>query len=268
MCSTFLKNKWLILQQIKWYNIMTITRGDWEMDNRPLYKQLTEELIAYIQENLEVGDALASERTLMQQTQMSRTTIRLAMKELETSGYIKTEHGRGRFVVNKEINNYNLAGMYSFSEHMKLLGHNPTTEIITTEILEADSPLLKNMPLVISPPLVHFKRVRLADKEPMILEDTYLPQKSFPGIEKLVSNTRGLYEVLQTDFETIIKKAEDEMFARIAEEETADFLNIQSGDPVIEILRKTYDTKNNLIEFTHSFARSDKFSYRILHTRE
>lgn len=238
------------------------------MDTRPLYKQLTQELITYIQENLEVGDILASERKLMQQTKMSRTTIRLAMKELETSGYIKTEHGRGRFVVNKEINNYNLAGMYSFSEHMKLLGHNPTTEILTAEILQANDELTNKVKVALPPPFVHFKRIRLADKEPMILEDTYLPQKKFPGIENLVSNTRGLYEVLQSNFETIIKKAEDEMFAKIAEEETASFLNIQMGDPVIEILRKTYDTKNNLIEFTHSFARSDKFSYRIIHTRE
>ncbi|ERL14984.1 UbiC transcription regulator-associated domain protein, partial [Streptococcus pyogenes GA06023] len=42
-------------------------------------------------------------------------------------------------------------------------------------------------------------------------------------------------------------------------------LGIKKGDPVLHIIRKTYNDKNILIEFTFSIARADQFRYRVQH---
>ena len=45
------------------------------------------------------GGRLPSERQLAQQLDAGRTTIRLVMMKLATEGMVRSEHGRGYFVI-------------------------------------------------------------------------------------------------------------------------------------------------------------------------
>lgn len=48
------------------------------------------------------GGRLPSERQLAQQLDAGRTTIRLVLMKLATEGLIRSEHGRGYFVTNRD----------------------------------------------------------------------------------------------------------------------------------------------------------------------
>ena len=39
------------------------------------------------------------------------------------------------------------------------------------------------------------------------------------------------------------------------------------GDPVLHLVRTTYNDKNEIIEYTRSVARADQFEYTIKHVR-
>ena len=56
---------------------------------QPLYGQLVDSLREKIETEYEPGDLLPSERELSEDYCISRTTVRLALKELETLGFIK-----------------------------------------------------------------------------------------------------------------------------------------------------------------------------------
>ena len=64
--------------------------------DKPLYIQLSDKLIKKIQDELEVGDLLPSERKLTKLYDVSRTTVRLALNYLENRGYVSIQHGKGR----------------------------------------------------------------------------------------------------------------------------------------------------------------------------
>ena len=75
---------------------------------QPLYGQLVDSLREKIETEYEPGDLLPSERELSEDYCISRTTVRLALKELETLGFIKRRHGKGTFVADRSQETTNL----------------------------------------------------------------------------------------------------------------------------------------------------------------
>ncbi|UUX34665.1 GntR family transcriptional regulator [Fundicoccus culcitae] len=235
------------------------------MADKPIYMQLSEQLIQYINKNLKAGDYLPSERKIAEQYQISRTTVRLALKQLEDLGYIVARPGKGSMVTDHYQRAINIGSMYSFTEHMKQLGRVPKTDIIDKRLIPVTKALQAILPVGDDEQVVYLYRQRLADGIPMMIEETYLPERLFPGFIDKALDKRSMYDVLREDYQTVVKQAEEEIVATLVTEKAARFLDIAPGSPVLEITRKTYSSKNDVIEYTKSIARADKFSYRMVH---
>ena len=65
----------------------------------------------------------------------------------------------------------------------------------------------------------------------------------------------------------MIRLADEEFYASLASKDDAKQLMIPKGSPVLHLVRQTYNTKNEIIEFTLSVARADQFHYQIRHIR-
>ena len=61
---------------------------------QPLYDQLVDILADKIEHEYHAGDMISSERELSERYGLSRTTVRLALQELERLGLIVRQHGR------------------------------------------------------------------------------------------------------------------------------------------------------------------------------
>ena len=79
----------------------------------PLYLQLMNILIDKIENKLEEDAQIPSEREICEVYDVSRTTVRQAMDELENERYIYKIHGKGTFVSPKRMNQ-DLSAFYSF----------------------------------------------------------------------------------------------------------------------------------------------------------
>src|SRR5699024_10135945 len=249
------------------FNIVT-SGGDIMTTEKPLYIELTKKLIDHITTECQAGDLLISERELIAKTKMSRTTVRLALKEVELLGYIKTIPGKGRFVTEYYQEIMNIGNMYSFTDEINKLGNVAKTIVINCNLTFASPLVAKNLGIRESDKVVFINRLRLSNQTPMMLEDTFLPYQLFEGLEKVDFSKVSLYETLRTQYQTIVSFAEEEVFANIANENEAALLQISENQPVLEIFRTTYSSKNNIIEYTHSVARGDKFSYKTTHTNK
>ncbi|MGW0898726.1 GntR family transcriptional regulator, partial [Streptomyces goshikiensis] len=63
------------------------------------YEQIMRDLLTQIREGaLPAGARLPSEAVLAETFGVSRGTVRRAVRELETAGYVRAQHGVGRFV--------------------------------------------------------------------------------------------------------------------------------------------------------------------------
>lgn len=231
---------------------------------KPLYIQLSEQLIDKITKEMEIGELLPSERKLAELHEVSRTTVRLALNYLENRGYISIKHGKGSSVLDREQSLINLSNMYSFTDQMVSIGKKPQTTLLDFSITD-NSKYFKNVFNQQEEKLIKLVRLRSADGIPMIYEETFIPYSKFQGISKDDLNERPLYDIFLDDYGEVIKLAREEFSAEIANHSAAKYLDLEDYSPVLNIYRTTYNSHDEVIEYTQSKARPDKFSYRTVH---
>ena len=71
-----------------------------------------------------------------------------------------------------------------------------------------------------------------------------------------------MYEVLTKEFETKITFAEEYFMPILTNKLESVYLDIKEGLPSLKIERFTYEN-SNIMEYTVSVARGDKFKYKV-----
>lgn len=231
-----------------------------------LQQQLVNRLIDYI-ETLPTNAKLDSERQLAEQYEVSRNTVRAALLSLEAIGLVRRIHGKGTFVNRTNLNS-DLSSSYKFGEQMQLLGKVPTTKVISFEKREVNAYFADNMNLNFGEFIIKIERLRLADGEPMMFERTYLPLKIFPTLTLEMLKNKPLYDVFEQDYQENISYADEYFSSGVISDCDSKVMGLPEGMPCLMLKRKTYDLKQQLIEFTLSTARSDEFAYHVRHNIE
>lgn len=227
----------------------------------PLYLQLMDILIENIEKKLEEHQQILSEREICERYDVSRTTVRQALDELERDGYIYKIHGKGTFVSPKRLNQ-DLVSFYSFTEEMKKIGKEPTSEVIGFEITHSGEKLSRKFKIQEKDLVYKITRIRKADNIPMMYEVTYLPFDRFEGLSKKYLEESPMYEVLISEFSAKLTSAEEYFEPILTNKLESIYLEIDEGSPSLKIERFTYEN-TNLIEYTVGVARGDKFKYRV-----
>ena len=111
-----------------------------------------------------------------------------------------------------------------------------------------------------------FTRLRLADNEPMIIETSYVSYNRFPGITKDNLENEAMYDIFTKRFNASFTKAEEIFQPVLTREEEARYLDVKKEIPSLKIERITYEGEN-IIEYTVSIARGDRFKYHVVLTK-
>lgn len=236
-------------------------------EEKPLYLQLVDELEISIRERMAPNDKLLSERELTQVYGVSRITVRLALQVLEKRGLVYKKHGKGTYVSEISEQAVDLSQAYSFTEQMRKNGKVPKTSILSFQSIQASDYIAQQLQISQGEAVYEIERLRLADDVPMMLERTYVPVFQFPSLTAQRMKEKPLYEIFFDDYGQIIRLAEEEFYASISLDNEASILGIPNNSPVLHLVRKTFNVKNRIIEFTFSIARADQFRYRITHQR-
>ena len=101
----------------------------------------------------------------------------------------------------------------------------------------------------------------------MMVERSYLPLRKFITLKRPLLEQKPLYEIIEHDYQEEIRVAEEEFFASIARPADAHLLDIGEGAPVLDLVRTTYNMRNEIVEYTLSVTRADQFKYKVYHYR-
>ena len=148
----------------------------------PLYQQIYEILRTELARGVwQPGDLIPTETDLMARFGVSRIIVRQALDMLVKDGLIYRQRGKGSFVSHPPIEQ-GLTRIISFTDDMRRRGFRPGTDVLNAELLPAPPPIA--LPLRVAPgeELAHIQRLRLADGEPLAVEDSYLIHRYCPGI--------------------------------------------------------------------------------------
>lgn len=228
-----------------------------------LYHMLEEKLTKLITSNaIKENEKIPTEKELCEMYNVSRTTVRQAISEMERKGYIYKVHGKGTFVAPTLVKQQ-LLKFYSFTEEMEKLGKVPSSQVVLFEKEVADEFIASKLSTSPNQEVFKITRLRLADQKPMMVETTYLPVQRFEGLSRIMLESMPMYTVFKNHYEVDITKAIETFRPVIIDEEIAELLQVESGMAGMNIDRVTLEG-NQVIEYTTSVARGDQFEYSVV----
>jgi GntR family transcriptional regulator len=228
----------------------------------PLYAQVMEEIRAWIRTSLSPGEKLPSETELCDRFRVSRATVRRALTELRYEGYLTSHQGKGTFVARTKIR-LPLARLRSFTEDMTRRGLVPGSRVLRQMVCPAPPDSAAHLGLAEGDPVVLIERLRLADGEPMALEEVAIPQELAPGLERVPLEGRSLYAVLEQRYGLILGRAEQSIEAGRPTAEERRLLELPPAVPVLRLERLTFLSDGRPVEFVRSAYRGDRYRFSV-----
>lgn len=227
----------------------------------PLYYQLKEELIRLIRcGELRPGDVLPSETEFCQAFDLSRGTVRQAITILSEQGFVLKERGRGTYVKMPTMN-HDLLGEYSFGCGIRKLGLEVHSKVLAAKVIHPRTSIAKRLNLEKNESVFHLLRVRYADQEPWIYEDSYLPCRLFPGIEKHDFTSNLLSDIVAEKYGVQMSSISAFVEPIVLNEQFAKYLEVDCGLPALVMDRVISDNMGTPIQYSHAVVRGDRCRY-------
>jgi len=110
-------------------------------------------------------------------------------------------------------------------------------------------------------PVVYLKRLMLANNVPLVVERCYLPHALFPGISEENLNA-PLYTLMLQKYNVAPHHSNQEISAVMPGVHERKLLKISESTPGILVQCLVYDNAGQVIEYSQSFHRGDKYKFR------
>lgn len=146
---------------------------------------------------------------------------------------------------------------------MKKLGKKPSSEILGFELIKANEKIAIKLGINKDENIYKILRLRIADGVPMMLEFTYLPEYRFLKLQDKILRERPMYDIFREKYNVSITKAKESFKPVLINKNDAKILNVKDGTAAMKIERITYEDEN-IIEYTVSISRGDKFEYNVV----
>ena len=203
------------------------------------YETVANDIIARIkQKEFENTFKLPTEDEMIEYYQVSRNTIRSALKMLTSQGIIYSRQGSGFYI--RQRNNDNsipITGTNGLTHDFPNSAF--SNQVIAVELLSADEQLAKKMLCEIGDLIYFCKRLRIIDDKKFALELSYYNKKIVPYLGKEIAE-KSIYSYLQNDLKLKFGFADKHICAIKLDEQQADLLDLNPGDPGLVISDTVY----------------------------
>lgn len=229
--------------------------------SKPLHVQAEEILRTLIeQDEYKNGKLLPKEIELSEQLNISRNTLRQAINKLVFEGLLIRKKGFGTKVAHKGFVG-GLKNWLSFSQEMKMLGLKIKNFELFVGYQKAFKEVADFFEIEVDVRCLKLERVRGSEEYPFVYFISYFNPK-IPLTNEENFNV-PLYEILEQNYNVIVKTSKEEIYARLAGDFIADKLDIVANDPILVRKRFVYDINNVPVEYNIGYYRADSFTYTL-----
>ena len=234
----------------------TMTAPTAETDKQRKLRARLDELIAA----MAPGEPLPAERDLARELGVARMTLRRAVDAMVAEELLVRRQGAGTFVA--PARGAHRLAANSFSADMRARGHRPGSRTLSASRSPAGVMLAALLEIPTGAPVLHVRRLRLADDEPMAVEDLHVPGDLVPGLTGEDLENHSYYELLAQRFGHRIEAGTQTAEATLTSAEDAAVLGVEPGAPAFCFERTSRVEGGKVAEFVRSIYRGDR--YRIM----
>jgi DNA-binding GntR family transcriptional regulator len=227
----------------------------------PKYFQISREIISMIQGGkLAAGAPVPSENEIIGQYQVSNTTARKVLSELEKAGWVARVKGKGTFVrdfaVLRSINR-----IFGFTKNMLEAGRQPATQLLGFHLRDHNhTQVVNGRELTLAGPFCEIERLRLADGVPMMKETRYISLRLCPDIQRK-DLEHSLYEIFKRDYGIQLAAIHQMLSAVVLDGEWLKVFEVSKPIPAFRVEGASFCGKNIIVEMENSVYRGDMYRF-------
>ena len=230
---------------------------------KPLYQQLMDVIIENIKNGTyKAGDKLPTETELEAIYNVSRITVRRAVKELCDKNILVKKQGKGTFVLDSSLR-IRLNEIGGFHEAVEERNQTAFSELLSLEKKKASDEFSEYLNIPDTSDIIEVKRVMGHDDTVIFIDTCYLPCDRYPDIQKYLTGNFSVYKILKTIYHIKMVNSEKVIKVRKAKKDEAAYLHCEEGDPVFDIFKIVYDENDTPVHVSISILNGTNTSYMI-----
>lgn len=202
-------------------------------------------------------DSFPGEHELAEQYQVSRHTVREALRRMRAAGVVDSTRGRGSSVRHTAIEQP-LGALYSLFRSVEGAGADQRSKVRVLE-LRTSSEVAARLQHPLETEFVFIERLRLADSEPLALDRSWLPRSiAEPLLDGRFEHT-SLYGELARLTGVRLTGGREVIRALVPDAGVRKLLGIRADTAVLSVERMGC-LEGRPVELRHSLIRGDRFS--------
>lgn len=230
----------------------------------PAYYQLAQILHERIMSGqLRPGDRIPSESELSQRYGLSRMTVRRSIAALSEKGLLRSEQGRGTFVVNPRVE----GGVFvipDFHEEMRNQGLSSEAKLLKVKLVSAGRQQAEKLDIRKGKRVIYLERLLEGGGEPLVFDRKYiLFDKSQPLLEAELGYG-SIDDLFSGNPDMIPVRADLTLAATVLNEKEAQLLKAVAGDPAFCMEQLVFAANERRVVWGWAVYRGDKFRFNSL----
>ena len=225
----------------------------------PLYLQLKRSIEEAVNAGvIGPGDALPSERDIAVKADVSRVTVRKAVRDLVRRGVLVQRHGSGTFVAPRPRRvEQSLSALTSFTEDMARRGMTVRSTWLDRGLYPPSPDEMMKLGLAAGEKVARLSRLRAGNGMPLAIERAALSASVLPDPDGIGAS---LYAALEKTGNRPVRAVQRISAASLGEAD-ARLLDVPAGSPGLHIERISYLATGKVVEFTRSLYRGDAYDF-------
>lgn len=211
----------------------------------PLYRQIFDDIKALIEDGVyKPNEKIPTESELSEKYNVSRITVRRAIEDLSTEGYLVKRRGLGTFVCAPRMRRRLLQGGLpeSFTDICRHNGRESGARLVKREIVLPKPDESVFFGLSEGELVLHIKRVRTASDIPIFEENMYLPYSQNKELAIVQLESESIYQLMNELYGRRPVKNSRVLIQSVgASSSKAGLLQVSKGEPLLYIATYALD---------------------------
>jgi GntR family transcriptional regulator len=206
------------------------------------------------------GTKLPGERLLAETLHVSRSTVRMALEDLERQGRVARSPQRGWFVPSPTVGEPP-STLQSFTEMARQRGHTPTAQVLEKTVRSATLDEASQLAIVPGAEVLELVRLRGMNATPICVDRNVIPLAFAQPLVEVDLTDASLYESLQNHCGIRIFRSAYSVQAEAASAELTGLLRIPPGSPVLVGREVAYDRAGSPVLVGLNTYRGDAYRF-------
>lgn len=237
-------------------------------DRRALPLQVRDGLRQFVLvQGMKPGDQLPAEDELSDQFEVSRSTLREALRLLEQDGVLEVRRGSGRYISALPVVERPITRLEGITELLHGMGYRITDRVLSFSVGLPTAEEAAALGLTASDEVIHLERLRTQDAVPLTYQKDVLPRALFPGPTSGYDWSRPLHQLLD-EVGLPPAAANTQIRAVTIPRHVARATGFPPNAPCLLLVQRIVSKSQVFLIYAHDYLRGDHFSFDVRRRRD